>query len=160
MAKTSRRKFGKQLAGVVAALPVASLVSAHAEQRSIVEVDSPATVGGADDKDKDKDKDRDKDTGMDNPRPEGDPPIIVGGGGSTYIWVKRTLVPGGTLTPLPTPDPQYPIPPGELQDLKDNYYCYDISVNLVGYRTHDGENEGKRHPVKQRRKHWTRFFDK
>lgn len=86
-----------------------------------------------------------------------DPPIIVGGGGSTYIWISRAVSPG-TLQPIPNPDPQYDVPDFDLQYLKDNYYCYDIAVDLGRYKTHDGGNEGGFHRIKQRRKHCTRFY--
>jgi hypothetical protein len=96
---------------------------------------------------------------MNNARLDGDPPIIVGGGGSTYIWVKRDLTgAGGALQPIPNPDPQYPLSPADRQDLLDNYYCYDIGVDLGSYKTHDGDNEGNSHRIKQRRRHLTRFF--
>jgi hypothetical protein len=104
-------------------------------------------------------KEKDKEDKEKKDRPlDGDPPIIVGGGGSTYIWVRRNFAGAGTLQPFPNPDPQYPIPPADLQYLIDNYYCYDIGVDLGSYRTHDGEDEGNPHRIKQRRRHWTRFF--
>ena len=81
----------------------------------------------------------------------GDPPIIVGGGGSTYIWVLKTL---GEPQPVPNP----PVPPYEFPFDKDLYNCYDVPVNLGSYKTHDGDNEGNSHRVKDRKKHGTRFF--
>jgi hypothetical protein len=85
-----------------------------------------------------------------------DPPIIVGGGGSTYIWVLKTLSPGtGELQPIPNPpDPDYEFPFN-----KALYNCYDVQVDLGRYKTHDGNNEGGFHPVKNRKKHGTRFYE-
>src|SRR5436305_1512806 len=103
--------------------------------------------------DREKDKDKDKEFLGD------DPPIIVGGGSSTYVWISRTLSPG-VLQPIPNPDPQYEIPDFNMQYLKDNYYCYDIGVDLGRYKTHDGDNEGGPHNIshQNRRKHCTRFY--
>ena len=80
-----------------------------------------------------------------------DPPIIVGGGSSTYIWIKKDLA----LTPVADPNPAY-----EIKFDKSKYNCYDVAVDLVSYKTNDGDNEGNRHPVKKREKHCTRFYDK
>lgn len=81
-------------------------------------------------------------------RPRGDdPPIIVGGGSSTYIWIRNTY----SLVCEPNPDPQYPI------DL-NKYDCYDVNVDLGSYQTHDGVNPGGSHSIKNRRLHNTKFF--
>jgi hypothetical protein len=80
-----------------------------------------------------------------------DPPIIVGGGGSTYIWILKTL----QWQPVPNP----PAPEYEFPFNKDLYNCYDVQVNLGSYKTHDGHNEGKPHDVKNRKKHGTRFYE-
>src|SRR5712692_4187127 len=101
--------------------------------------------------------DREKEDDRDNHRDEDshdltdDTPIVVGGGGSTYVWILKTEVPPvagmppGTLLPFANPDPQYPIDAG-------SYYCYEIPrVDLGSYKTHDGQDEGNSHPVKNRR---------
>ena len=83
----------------------------------------------------------------------GDAPIIVGGGGSTYLWIRKGL----TLTPEPNPHPDY-----EIDDFifdPNDYDCYDIGVDLVRYKTHDGDNQGNFHKIKKRLKHCTRFYD-
>ena len=80
-----------------------------------------------------------------------DPPIIVGGGSSTYIWVKKGLI---NLTPVADPHPEY-----EIDFNKSHYDCFDVKVDLVSYKTHDGNNPGGKHPVKNRKKHCTRFYD-
>ncbi len=80
-----------------------------------------------------------------------DPPIIVGGGSSTYIWVRKGLL---NLTPVVNPQHEY-----EIEIDKTKYDCYDVAVDLVSYKTHDGDDGGKRHPVKTRKKHCTRFYD-
>jgi hypothetical protein len=80
-----------------------------------------------------------------------DPPIIVGGGSSTYIWVKKGLL---DTTPVQDPHPEY-----EIEFDKSKYDCYDVAVDLVSYKTHDGNDGGNRHPVKNRKKHCTRFYD-
>lgn len=90
-------------------------------------------------------KDKDKDKLADHT------PIIVGGGGFTYIWILKTLSPG-PLQPVQNPQPDYPVPNQNL------YNCYDIPVNLGSYKTHDGKNEGNPHPIKARRNHRTRFY--
>lgn len=83
-----------------------------------------------------------------------EPPIIVGGGGSTYIWIRNTY----TLQLQPTPnDPGY----DGFDDFvfkKENYTCYELPVDLGSYRTHDGDDEGKPHRIKDRKKHGTRFY--
>lgn len=84
-----------------------------------------------------------------------DPPIIVGGGGSTYIWIRNGL----SLQPEPDPkDPDY-----DFKDFvfkKENYQCYHLpTVKLGTYKTHNGEDEGSSHRVKVRRKHATLFFE-
>lgn len=142
MAKTSRRRFGKQLAGAVAVLPVTGLAAgAREKQRSMLTAKSPMTGDG----------DPNYTAKM-----EGDPPVIVGGGGSTYIWVLKTLSPGtsdcpNALLPLANPAPDYPI------DMT-KYNCYDIQVDLASYGTHDGQNQGGKHPIKVRKKHRTKFY--
>ena len=80
-----------------------------------------------------------------------DPPIIVGGGSSTYIWIRKPL----TLTEVDNPQPDY-----EIEFDKSQYNCYDVKVDLVSYKTHDGNNEGGAHPVKNRLKHCTRFYNR
>ena len=83
----------------------------------------------------------------------GDPPIIIGGGGSTYIWILKGLA----LTPKPYP--QDPPPQYEVDDFDATKYdCYDVQVDLGRYKTHDGANEGGFHRIKKRRKHCTRFY--
>jgi hypothetical protein len=83
-----------------------------------------------------------------------EPPIMVGGGGSTYIWIKKGL----TLTPKPYP--QDPPPEYDVDDFDATKYdCYDVAVDLTGCKTHDGDNEGSLHKVKVRKKHCTRFYD-
>jgi hypothetical protein len=79
-----------------------------------------------------------------------DPPVIVGGGSSTYIWIRKPLA----LTPVADPQPDY-----EIEFDKTHYNCFDVAVDLVSYKTHDGNNGGNRHPVKNRKKHCTRFYD-
>jgi hypothetical protein len=79
-----------------------------------------------------------------------DPPVIVGGGNSTYIWVKKGLL---NLTPVVDPQHDY-----EINFNKADYDCYDVNVNLGSYKTHDGHNGGNTHPIKNRRKHCTRFY--
>lgn len=83
--------------------------------------------------------------------PTDDPPIIVGGGGSTYIWILKTLSPGA-LQPVQNPQPDYPVTNQSL------YNCYDVQVNLGSYKTHDGNNEGTPTEIKARRRHRTRFY--
>lgn len=84
-----------------------------------------------------------------------DPPIIVGGGGSTYVWLRNDL----TWQLLPNPAN----PPYEFEDFdfrKENYKCYHLpTVRLRKYKTHDGEDEGGSHSVKVRGKHGTRFYE-
>ena len=110
------------------------------------------------DREKEKEDDRDNDRNEDSHDVTDDTPIVVGGGGSTYVWILKTLVPApsagmppGTLLPIADPHPHYPIDAG-------SYYCYDIQVNLGRYRTHDGVDEGNSHPVKDRLTHRTRFY--
>jgi hypothetical protein len=79
-----------------------------------------------------------------------DPPIIVGGGSSTYIWILKDYSPP-TLVRNPTP--QYPIDTAR-------YDCYDVGVDLGSYETHDGANQGNPHPIKNRPFHRTKFFKK
>lgn len=86
----------------------------------------------------------------------GDAPIIVGGGGSTYLWIRKGL----TLTPKPYP--QDPPAQYEIDDFAfdpHDYDCYDVGVDLVRYKTHDGDNQGNFHKIKVRRRHCTRFYD-
>lgn len=78
-----------------------------------------------------------------------EPPIMVGGGSSTYVWIKQ-----GMLKPEPDPHPEY-----EIEFDMSKYDCYRVDVDLVSYKTHDGKNPGGKHPVKNRKKHVTRFYD-
>jgi len=153
MKKTSRRGFGKQLGLALGALPVAALASSATEERR-----RKPFNGETEEK-----NDNYMDKG-EKPLRTDDTPIVVGGGSSTYIWILKTLVPPpptcgptplppGTLIPIASPAPEYPIDAA-------SYYCYDIQVNLGSYETHDGANQGGSHDIKpdKRKKHRTKFF--
>jgi len=77
-----------------------------------------------------------------------DPPIIVGGGSSTYIWILKSYSPP---TLVANPHPLYPID-------TTKYDCYDVGVDLGSYETHDGADQGNSHPIKNRKVHRTKFF--
>lgn len=78
---------------------------------------------------------------------EVDPPIIVGGDGSTYVWVRTDLA----LTYEPNPQPDYPVNAA-------SYRCYKVEVDLVSVSSHDGVAQQNPHPIKHPRRHRTRFF--
>jgi hypothetical protein len=78
---------------------------------------------------------------------EQDPPIVVGGGNSTYIWIKKGL----SLTFQPNPTPDYPIN-------MNSYVCWDVNIDITRQiKVHDGVNSQNPHPVRHPRRHRTTF---
>jgi hypothetical protein len=66
----------------------------------------------------------------------GDPPIIVGGGGSAFVWIRKDLDPqlvDGTAIPASAPQPAHP----------DQYYCFKCSgINLSKIIVDEGNGGG------------------
>jgi hypothetical protein len=66
----------------------------------------------------------------------GDPPIIVGGGGSAFIWIRKDLEPqlvDSTTIPASAPQPLHP----------DQYYCFICSrINLAKVAVDEGNGGG------------------
>ncbi len=58
-----------------------------------------------------------------------DPPILVGGGGSSFIWIKKDLDPQ-LVTRVPGGAPQ-PLDP-------DLYYCFKVPGNIGNIEINEG----------------------
>ena len=67
-----------------------------------------------------------------------DPPIIVGGGGSTYIWMHKSVKPQ-LIDPTDAADP----PPHA-----NNYVCIVCDVDIKTIEADDGVAVGGNHKVK------------
>jgi hypothetical protein len=68
----------------------------------------------------------------------GDPPIIVGGGGSVYIWMLKSIKPQ-LVDPTDANDP----PPHA-----SNYLCIVCDVDITGIEADDGVPGSGNHKVK------------
>lgn len=82
----------------------------------------------------------------------GDPPIIVGGGGSAFVWIRKDLEPSlvdGTTIPASAPQPAHP----------DQYYCFKCSgINLAKIIVDEGNGAGAGPPkITNARKNVTQF---
>jgi hypothetical protein len=73
-------------------------------------------------------------------RPLQVPPIVVGGGNSTYIYIATAAT-----QVMPSPDPRY--------------ICYRLATDIRRVRVHDGANPHRPHPVQNPRTHRTEFED-
>jgi len=58
-----------------------------------------------------------------------DPPILVGGGGSSFIWIRKDLDPQ-LVTRVPGGAPQPPNP--------DSYYCFRVQGNIGNVVINEG----------------------
>ena len=89
---------------------------------------------------------------------DSDPPILVGGGGSTLIWIRKDQQPH-PIDPATLPDPPNPNAP-EKPKHPDQYDCFILSDLTVGnVRVHDG-SPGPPNPVPHPvhgKKHFTLF---
>jgi hypothetical protein len=56
----------------------------------------------------------------------GDPPIIVGGGGSTYVWIKKSVFDHEILNPATVNDPDITAP-----DHPNLYRLFECDVNVT-----------------------------
>jgi hypothetical protein len=98
------------------------------------------------DRDNDKDKDKDKDK---KEKLSDDPPILVGGGGSTLIWIKK-----GTMPKLVTPPAVVTgVPPAH----PDQYYVFECDTDIKKIDAKDGKGGGSQHPNVDKDKHRTVF---
>src|SRR6266508_6136918 len=94
---------------------------------------------------------QDTKTAKDDQRPQQvDPPIIVGGGGSTLIWIKKTLNPTQVD---PTNTSEVPAnAPGPPTGKRNLYYCYKCPTADTKFVTvHDGTTGNPRKPVDPRK---------
>lgn len=70
----------------------------------------------------------------------GDPPIIVGGGGSAFVWIRKDLAPSlvdHSTIPASAPQPAHP----------DAYYCFKCSgINLSKIIVDEGNGSGPGSP--------------
>jgi hypothetical protein len=83
-----------------------------------------------------------------------DPPILVGGGGSTFIWIRKDLVPqlvDPTGVPSSAPQPHTP----------DQYYCFTCTAHNTRNITTDDGNSASPNPGAPKgvnsRKHYVQF---
>src|SRR5712692_3819776 len=76
-------------------------------------------------------KSRTKKTGRKKNVLDTDPPILVGGGGSSFIWIRRDLDPQ-LVTRVPSGAPQPPNP--------DSYYCFRVQGNIGEVVLDDGNS--------------------
>jgi len=89
----------------------------------------------------------------------GDPPIIVGGGGSTLVWIKNNIfdreLTADEVTALLTAHPNIPQPTHP-----DNYHVFRCNVN-IGRATMNEDNgpHSVRHNGLDVDRHHTRFND-
>jgi hypothetical protein len=73
-----------------------------------------------------------------------DPPIMVGGGGSSFIWIAKDL------------DPQFfqpsEVPGGAPKPLSpDDYYCFRIQANIGKIVIDEGSGAGPGKPVNEKK---------
>jgi hypothetical protein len=72
---------------------------------------------------------------------EQDPPIVVGGGGSVFVFIKDSAT---RVSPSPKP----------------GYICYKLNVNIKKVHVYDGVTPGlTSRDVKDAAKHFTQFDD-
>src|SRR6266849_3011125 len=103
----------------------------------------PTEEGPTSDREKDKDKDKDKDAFGD------DPPIIVGGGGSTWVWIPKSdglrIFDPATTINIQLPDSDTMPPPGQL----GGYLAvYLPNFTVKNINPHDGQVDHGDKPVK------------
>ena len=92
-------------------------------------------------------------------RRDGDPPIIVGGGGSTWVWIRKDQYP----QPVDPRDlPGFPNPPDretmpEHPELYNIWYLEQLTVQRV--HVHDGQGGKPAVPINSgnKKKHRTYF---
>jgi hypothetical protein len=76
-----------------------------------------------------------------------DPPILIGGGGSSFIWIQKDLEPQlVNSVPSGAPQPQTP----------DLYYCFRVQANVVKVAVDDGTSTGPGKPVNNK-KYFVKF---
>jgi len=73
-----------------------------------------------------------------------DPPILVGGGGSSFIWIKQTLEPQ-LVDPLGVPA-SAPQPPNPAL-----YYCFQVQGNIGKLVVNEGTGPGSGKPVNNKK---------
>src|SRR5262249_27295464 len=97
--------------------------------------------------------------GKKKPKPlDGDPPIIIGGGGSTLIWIKKSLNPQ-FLDSTNIPKPPGPVDSEATPDTPSLYhllYLAKFDVSTVEFRDGKGGGGGPQQK-KDPKKHNTRF---
>ena len=98
-------------------------------------------------------------TPEDSIKRDGDPPIIVGGGGSTWVWIRKNQYP----VPVKPEDlPNFPNPPDpdtkpDHPELYNIWYLAQLTVERV--HVHDGQNGKPAVPINsgKKKKHRTYF---
>jgi hypothetical protein len=87
----------------------------------------------------------------------GDPPIIVGGGGSSLVWIRKDQMPQ-LIDPnqlLPPNDPNAPPQPTN----PGKYHLFILSTfEASSVSVHDGVSPQGSKPVKDKKKHVTYFI--
>lgn len=73
-----------------------------------------------------------------------DPPILVGGGGSSFIWIKQTLEPQ-LVDPLGVPA-SAPQPPNPAL-----YFCFQVQGNIGKLVVNEGTGPGSGKPVNNKK---------
>ena len=72
---------------------------------------------------------------------ESNPPILVGGGGSTLIWINKTLNP--TMVD-PNTQPNGPLTPGD-------YYCWKVDQDVDSVVVKNGNGGSNPHGVNKQK---------
>jgi len=79
-----------------------------------------------------------------------DPPVMVGGGGSSFIWIAKDLDPQLFLpSEVPSGAPQPPVP--------DDYYCFRIQGNIGKVIIDEGLGSGPGNKSVNGRKYFVKF---
>jgi hypothetical protein len=71
-----------------------------------------------------------------------DPPVLIGGGGSSFIWIKKDLEPQ-LVDSVPNGAPQ--------PDTPDLYYCFRVQGNIGNVAVDDGNGTGPGKPVNNKK---------
>lgn len=77
---------------------------------------------------------------------DSDPPILVGGGGSSFIWIRKDLDPqlvDPLGVPAAAPKPAHP----------DSYYCFRLQGNVMKINVDDGSGSSGPKPANGKKFH-------
>ncbi|MDQ3819943.1 MAG: hypothetical protein M3362_20025, partial [Acidobacteriota bacterium] len=93
----------------------------------------------------------------------GDPPILVGGGGSTLVWIHKDVfdqeLTGDEIDDYIQAYPTAPLPMATVAQSEDNYYCFLCDVDIARIESDAGHILGGGHNQKIQHPPAGKFFD-